>query len=220
MERWVRLYQKFQEWEWYTKSEMVHLFIHLLLTANVSDKRWQGEIVKRGQLVTSRQKLSSETGISGQTIRTCLDRLERSGEIVRVSTNAKTIITITNYDKYQVDSVDDRKPRQLSIFETESGYKGPTKEEDDHFKRILGYFNKCVEDMGSSMKFVKILTPRRVELLRRIVIDFNDTMIAEGIRKAMMSRYLNGKTDERKKPADFDWIFTYDNFVKVYEGSL
>lgn len=220
MERWVRLYQKFQEWEWYTKSEMVHLFIHLLLTANVSDKRVKGVIIKRGQTMTSLKKLMDETGISGQTVRTCLDRLERTNEIEQKTNNQYRIITITNYDKYQVDSVDDRKPRQLSIFETESGYKGPTKEEDDHFKRILGYFNKCVEDMGSSMKFVKILTPRRVELLRRIVIDFNDTMIAEGIRKAMMSRYLNGKTDERKKPADFDWIFTYDNFVKVYEGSL
>ena len=98
---WVKIHRKFQEWEWYGKSEMVHLFLHLLLSANVSDRQWHGMIIKRGQVVTGRKKLSDETGISEQRIRTCFLRLIETGEIVTKSTNKYTIVTICNYDNYQ-----------------------------------------------------------------------------------------------------------------------
>lgn len=103
MTGWVKLHRKFQNWEWYKKSEMVHLFLHLLLSANHKDNTWQGTEVKRGQLVTGRQALVRETGISERTIRTCLDRLTKTGELTSKTTNRFTIVTICNYDEYQDD---------------------------------------------------------------------------------------------------------------------
>ena len=97
----VKIHRKFQEWEWYDKSEMVHLFLHLLLNASVSNKRWHNHPVNRGQLITGRKKLSEETGISQQTIRSCLQRLVDTGEIEIVPTNKFSIITICNYESYQ-----------------------------------------------------------------------------------------------------------------------
>jgi len=35
---WLKLHRKFKEWEWYQDSKMVHLFIHLLVTANHQNK--------------------------------------------------------------------------------------------------------------------------------------------------------------------------------------
>jgi hypothetical protein len=98
---WIKIHRKFLDWEWYDKSEMVHLFLHLLLNASVSNKRWHNTPVNRGQLITGRKKLSEETGISQQTVRTCLQRLVETGEIEITPTNKFSIITICNYDSYQ-----------------------------------------------------------------------------------------------------------------------
>lgn len=60
-------------------------------------------MIERGQVITGRLTLSNETGISEQSIRTCLKRLESTGEIMQKSTNKFTIITVCNYDNYQQD---------------------------------------------------------------------------------------------------------------------
>lgn len=100
MKGWVKIYREFQEWEWYTKPEMVHLYIHLLLSANHTTVKWQGVIVKRGQLVTSISQLSKNTGLSVQSVRTCLARLKSTSEITIEATKAYTLITICNYGRY------------------------------------------------------------------------------------------------------------------------
>lgn len=103
---WIKTYRKLTEWEWYKDSAMVHLFIHLLITANSKDEKWRGVIIGRGQALTSRKKLSIQTGISEQTIRTCLERLKSTNEITIKSTNRNSIITILNYDTYQSEKKD------------------------------------------------------------------------------------------------------------------
>jgi uncharacterized phage protein (TIGR02220 family) len=97
----VVFHRKVTEWCWYKKPYMLRLFTHLILMANHRPQQWEGVTVERGQLVTGRLALSEQTGISQQSIRTCLTRLERTGEISVKSTNKFSIITICNYDKYQ-----------------------------------------------------------------------------------------------------------------------
>ncbi len=98
---WISIHRKLTKWGWYQKSEMVHIFLHLLLMANHEDGKWQGHIIKRGQFITGRLSLSKDTGISQQTIRTCLDRLKSTNEITIKSTNKFSIITILKYEDYQ-----------------------------------------------------------------------------------------------------------------------
>ena len=112
MDGWIKLHRKFLEWEWFHNEEMVRLFIHLLLTANYADKKWNGILVKRGQVLTGRKKLSEGTGLSEQEIRTCLSRLKSTSEITIKSTNKYSIITINKYDDYQVvpEDTEDNQP--------------------------------------------------------------------------------------------------------------
>ncbi len=97
---WIKLYYKLQDWEWYQDSKMVHIFLHLLLKARREDGEWKGNQVKRGQVIVGLHSLKRDTGISIQSIRTCLKRFESGGEITRKSTNQFSIITLCNYDKY------------------------------------------------------------------------------------------------------------------------
>lgn len=100
-EGWIKIHRKLARWEWYTCSKTVHLFLHLILNANHKDGKWKGRTIKRGQLVTGRKALSAQTGISEQSIRTCLQNLQNAKNVTSKSTNKNTIITICNYDDYQ-----------------------------------------------------------------------------------------------------------------------
>jgi hypothetical protein len=98
---WIKLHRSLLEWEWYKKSEYLHVFIHLILKANIEDKKWQNFDIKRGQLITSIDKICIETGVSNKIVRNALDKLILSNEIVKETTNKFTIITICKYDSYQ-----------------------------------------------------------------------------------------------------------------------
>lgn len=102
MEGWIKIHRKLIEWEWHDIPEMMSLLLHLLLLANHEDKVWHGETILRGQLVTGRKELSRMTGISEQSIRTYINRLKSTNEITIKSTNKFSVITICNYDKYQI----------------------------------------------------------------------------------------------------------------------
>ena len=103
MDGWIKIHYKFLSWEWFQDDGMVRLFINLILRANFQPKKWKGILLERGQLVTGRRQLSIETGLSERTIRTCLQRLEDTGEITIKTTNKFSIITICNYDTYQYE---------------------------------------------------------------------------------------------------------------------
>lgn len=113
---WIKLYRKFLEWEWYTDSKMVHLFIHLLLSASIEDRKWKGIVLQRGQLATTYPELSKKTGLTVQNLRTCLEKLESSQIINRQVTNKYTLISVCNFESYQAKGDDDQQTtnRQLT----------------------------------------------------------------------------------------------------------
>jgi hypothetical protein len=98
---YIKTWRKVTEWGWFTTPNMFHLFQYLILAANIEDKEWRGEIIKRGQLATGLHTLHKNTGISIQSLRTCLDRLKSTNEITIKSTNRFSIITIIKYEEYQ-----------------------------------------------------------------------------------------------------------------------
>lgn len=160
--RWIKTYKKLIEWEWYKDSSTVHLFIHLIIKAEYKESNWRGIVIERGQLVTSRRILSSQTGISEQSIRTCLERLQSTHEITIKSTHRNSIITICNYDKYQGDEKDinpknnPRIPRkstsyQPSIIEEYIEYK----EEKNNIYSFDDFWNDYDKKVGDKKKLMK-----------------------------------------------------------------
>lgn len=97
----ILLHRSILNWEWYGDINVRLLFIHLLLKANHAERNWKGEIVNRGQHITSLSTLSAETGLSIKVVRTSLKKLEKSGELGTQTGKQWTRITINNYDSYQ-----------------------------------------------------------------------------------------------------------------------
>jgi DNA-binding transcriptional MerR regulator len=110
MSGWIKIHRKFLDWEWFNKSEAVHLFLYMLIKANHKDAKWQGNDVKRGQFISSLGNISNATGISIQQIRTILKKLEKTNEIELKSTSQFTIVTICKYECYQDENETTNKP--------------------------------------------------------------------------------------------------------------
>jgi hypothetical protein len=97
----IVLHRKMLEWEWYNDIPCKVLFLHIILKANFKDTKWRGITIKRGQLVTGRLALAEQTGLTERQIRTALNKLKTTSNLTIKTTNKYSIITITNYEKYQ-----------------------------------------------------------------------------------------------------------------------
>lgn len=98
---WVKLHRKLLEWEWYQDAHMVHLLVHLLLTASHEDRKYKGLTIKRGQVVTSKKKLSEALNMSETSVMRRLRRLEVDRFVDLKVDQHGTVITVCNYDSYQ-----------------------------------------------------------------------------------------------------------------------
>lgn len=125
MEGWVKIHRGMLDWEWYGDTNVVRLFFHLLLKANYEEKRWQGNIVGRGQLVTGRVELAEQTGLTEQQVRTALSKLKSTGEITIKTTNKYSVITICNYARYQ-DTEQQCQPTEQPTNNQQTTNKQPT----------------------------------------------------------------------------------------------
>ena len=101
---WIKLHRSIIDWEWYSDINTCRLFIHLLAIANHKDKKWRGILIKKGEKLTSQIKLSEETGLSRQQVRTSLNKLKSTNDITIVSTAQSTVVSIVNWDKYQQET--------------------------------------------------------------------------------------------------------------------
>lgn len=88
--------------EWYGNTNMVRLFLHLLLKAKEED----GTDVKKGSLLTCVPRLSAETGLTPKQVRVALEGLEKGRMLGRMRAGKMTIITICEYDSYGVSKTD------------------------------------------------------------------------------------------------------------------
>lgn len=101
MQGWFKIHRQIEDWEWYKSPNTRHLFEHLIGRANVVAKRYKGNPVHRGEVITSIGHLSDQTGLSMNQVRLCLKNLETTGEIVCTHTNRWTKVKVVNYNKYQ-----------------------------------------------------------------------------------------------------------------------
>ena len=121
----VKVHRKLVQWGWYQDYVVKDLFLHLLLTASFRESQWMGRTIEKGQVITSYAHLAEELGFSVKQIRTALNKLKSTGEVASESTNRYTIITVVNWEKYQVLEFDEASEGQTKGKQRAS--KGQTK---------------------------------------------------------------------------------------------
>ena len=239
MAGYIREYRKIMQWRWYRDIAVAHLFRHLILSANYITADWQDITISRGQLVTSRQKLAYETGLTEKMVRRCLKVLEKTGEIQLQATNRYTLITICKYSDYQGDGDTigqqrankgpaeghqgaiykkrkESKNIESSLRSDSLSVRAPTKtEEQIDYQALMTFFNEAMA--GKVIPQIAKMTRKRQGVVNARVKEHGKDAVAVAIRKAANSSWLNGGGG--KFHASFDWIFKPDNFIKVLEGN-
>jgi DNA-binding transcriptional MerR regulator len=197
MSGWIKLHRKFLDWEWFNKSEAVHLFLYMLIKANHKDGKWQGVDVKRGQFISSLGNISNATGLSIQVIRTNLKRLEKTSEILVKSTSQFTIVTICKYECYQQENEEHNK--QLTNEQQTINKQLTTNKNEKNNKEInMYYFDKFWTLYGKSTdkqkcldKFVKLTEDEIKTIFETLPVYLLQTPDKK-YRKNPLT-YLNGK---------------------------
>ena len=85
---------------------------------------------------------------------------------------------------------------------------------------FVQYWNMKIEESGSKMKKVRLVSPERKEAILRIFHMMKPADVARAINTAMNSPFCNGDTKTRTHPVDFDWLMKPDNFTRLLEGAL
>lgn len=99
---YISIHRKILKWEWYDDANTMRIFFHLLLTVNHEDGKWHGIEIKRGQRITSLEKLASELHLSIQNVRTSISHLKSTGELTSNQHAKFSLITVLKYNDYQV----------------------------------------------------------------------------------------------------------------------
>ena len=247
---WIKIHRKMLSWQWYQNSNMVHIMLHLVLTANTEDKPWRDITLHRGQLATTVKELSAKTGISEKSVRTCINRLSESGELGKQTTNKYTILTICNYDIYQLSDSQKKsdwankgqtkgkqrannnknnknirkkeyKKERINLsLFSEKTSFSDERESEINFSSFKDTFNQYLESMDSSIARVGHITQQRKDLLNHLLAS---GFTKEDLLKVIYMAAGSPKLNGRTKKSfipDFDWIFTERNFVRILEGNF
>ena len=113
---WIKLPRTFCDWRWYKDSHMVLLYLHILLHASFSDKEIGEVVIKRGQMLTSYAQLCNNTGLSLQTVRTCIKKLLKTKQIKVLSCKHHTTISVVAYDSFQPEGKDELNPNWIKLY--------------------------------------------------------------------------------------------------------
>lgn len=181
----IKIHRRMLRWEWFSDVNTTHLFIYLLLSANWEDKKWQGQIIKRGQVVTGLKNLSTSAGLSIQQTRTSLKKLVSTNEITIKSTNKYSVITIEKYGDYQRKNEDSN--NQITNEQQSNNKQITTTKELKELKEIYNTYNKYAY---TEKQFGRVLSATEKEEITKWP-DTELTMYA--IKQAMLYGKSNVK---------------------------
>lgn len=233
---YIKLSRKITEWEWYSDINVSRLFIHILISVNWKDGRFQGVEIPRGSVATSYNSLASQTGLSVMQVRTAIKKLNLTGEITVKQHPKFSVITVNNYNTYQSDNkvnntdvTQEQHRRNTDLTTIEEGKKERREEdiysfsnekpkelpsEEQIFTTIRELYNSVCR---SYPRLVKISDKRKKAIRARLRTGYTLEDFQTLFEKAEASDFLKGKND-RDWNADFDWLICDGNMAKTLEG--
>jgi len=127
------------ELPFYTDDKPFKLFFHCLIKANFKQRYWKGELVDRGEFITSLTHLADELCWSIQSVRTCVTKLEKHKELTKTSTKLYTKITICNYDIYAGCNNDTNIPTNIVLTQEQHTSNTPLTTREERKKERKEY---------------------------------------------------------------------------------
>lgn len=198
------IHRKIFTWYGATSAKRVQLLVFLIGLANHKENTFifNGEkiLVKRGQFITGRKKLSDMTGTSESYIEKLLTEFEKYGILEQQKSNRNRLISIINYNGYQAleQQKDNRKTteRHKQPYNNDNNNKDILSGKPDLKEPILYLNEKANKNFSPTNRVNTDLVKARLKEGRTIA-DFKkviDRKSSQWINDNKMIDYLRPKT--------------------------
>ena len=227
MQGWIKLYRCLTEkaiWQDSTPEQKT-ILITLLMMANHREKEWiwKGEKFKSkpGQFVTSIDSIAKKSGkgITKQNVRTALFKFEKLGFLTNESTKTGRLITLTNWDKYQlhtdVANNDTNKAltkNQQSVNKALTPNKNDKNGENDKNENIYvpqaddvwNYYHEKISSLGKARKKTEKKTKH---IKARLDDGFTAEQLKTVIDNVFADEFMRGNNERGKEYLEIENFF-------------
>lgn len=236
-EGYIKLFRKMINWEWFDDVNTCHLFLYCLLRANITNGSWHGIEYERGEFITSLQKLSAATGLTVMQVRTSLKKLKSTQEITCKVTSQNTIISIKNWDEYQVNNTQsnmrvtceqhasnmrvttDKNIKNIKNDKNEKNVymeNEQTKKSDPFIKsNIEVYFCEEYKKVFNNKPYILLNQRNKIMELNAGIENFKETI--PPVLQKLKNLHFEGISNFTP---NYIWLLTDDNYIKVLSGTF
>lgn len=214
------------------------LWLYLIRNVNHKDNC----TLKRGQGIFTLQDIGNDLHwmvgyrkmkYSKTQLTKSLRKLRERFMIETTKTTKGIIVTITKYDFYQnpenyegnsegTPKKTRKKKEDFTINKNDKNGKNERNISSPNgdmsvkidFDKLMEFWNEKVE-----LAKITVISDRRKKAINARVKEFGKQSIQEVIEKTSKSGFLNGKNKENWT-ADFDWVFSPTNFIRIKEGKF
>ncbi len=86
------------------------------------------------------------------------------------------------------------------------------------YEEFKDFYNMTMDEAGAIIPRIDRITPKRKGMINARVKEYGMDAVREVVRKSATSTYMNG-AGRNGWVASFDWIFSPNNFVKIFENN-
>jgi hypothetical protein len=199
----------------------------LVLIANHKDNVWRNIPIKRGQKLTSLIKLSEQTGLTVQKVRTAISNLKSTNDITSQSSSQHTVFTVVNYDLYQGEtseatSKQQTENKQITTNKNDKNVKNEKNKyiSDSRFDEFYDLYGKKTGGKKAKIKFDS-LSNKEIDKIFEVVSDYVLSTPDKQYRKAPLV-WLNGEcwNDEIQKTLTLDCGIDFEAIAINFNKSM
>lgn len=225
MEGWIKVYRQMLDNPIVCKdSDHIAVWIYLLLNATHTeyDTLFKGKrtTLQKGQLITGTISISKKLKINKDKVQRILKRFEIDKQIEQQTSNKNRLITILNWDKYQIT---DKQFDKQVINNCETTDKQViTNKNINNIKneKNVDKYNNLVETYNfncPNLPKVQKITDKRKTAINKFLKEYTKEQFIEICKIANNNDFLMGKNDRGWK-ADFDFLMRVDKATSILEG--
>ena len=146
-----------------------------------------------------------------------LNAYKSEHQIEQQISNRNSLITIVNWDKYQI--TEQQIEQQVNSNRTTSEQQVNTNKNIKNIKNEIIYNNivKIFNEKCLNLSKIKKVTDKRKKAIDKFLKEYTQEQFEEICTKANESNFLTGKNDRGWK-ADFDFILRIDKATSILEG--
>lgn len=225
MEGWIKVYRQMLDNPIVCKdSDHIAVWIYLLLNATHTeyDTLFKGKrtTLQKGQLITGTISISKKLKINKDKVQRILKRFEIDKQIEQQTSNKNRLITILNWDKYQITDkqfdkqvINNCETTDKQVITNKNIKNNKNEKNVNKYDSVIEIYNFNCPNLPKVQK----ITDKRKTLINKFLKEYTKEQFIEICRIANNNDFLMGKNDRGWK-ADFDFLMRVDKATSILEG--